>query len=186
MSASLYEEKFLKEYLDTLTEKALMKKGDVLVLGCSTSEVSGTEIGKASSESVAEALLSFVLAYVKEKGFFLAVQCCEHLNRALVIENEALLLHRLEEVSVVPTWNAGGAAATVAFALMKEACVVEHIQAKAGVDIGDTEIAMHVKFVQVPFRHALKQIGQARLTAVYARPKLIGGARAIYEKSKKL
>ena len=110
-----------------------------------------------------------------------AVQCCEHLNRALVVEKEVAIKNNFEIVNVIPQKNAGGGVATSAYKLFKNPVVVEKIVAKAGLDIGDTSIGMHVKFVQVPVRLSIKEIGNAHLTALTSRPKLIGGSRAVYQ-----
>ncbi len=164
--------------LNELLEAASLKAGDILVLGCSTSEVSGGVIGKASNEEAGRTIVSVL----EPKGIFLAVQGCEHINRALVIEKESQEKYGFEEVSVVPALHAGGAASLAAYNLFKSPVMIEHVMAHAGMDIGDTEIGMHVKFVQVPVRLKTKYIGSARLTALKSRPKLIGGERAVYER----
>ncbi len=168
--------------LNELLEAASLKAGDILVLGCSTSEVSGGVIGKASNEEAGRTIVSALLSVLEPKGIFLAVQGCEHINRALVIEKESQEKYGFEEVSVVPALHAGGAASLAAYNLFKSPVMIEHVRAHAGIDIGDTEIGMHVKFVQVPVRLKTKYIGSARLTALKSRPKLIGGERAVYEK----
>ena len=156
--------------------------GDLFVLGCSTSEVSGTHIGKSGSLTVAEAIYSAVAPALEKMGVHLAVQCCEHLNRALVVEKSLAKAQHLEIVSAIPTANAGGAMAAYAYSQMKEPVLVEHIRADLGLDIGDTLIAMHLKHVAVPIRLSVKNIGNAHITCARTRPKLIGGARTEYGK----
>lgn len=166
---------------DELLAVAGLKPGQILVVGCSTSEVRGAKIGSAGSEDVAEAILSALRGSCLAKGVHLAVQCCEHLNRALVIERPAAESYGLEEVSVVPVPKAGGALAAQAMRDFTAPVVVETVQAHAGLDIGATLIGMHIKRVAVPVRLEHKHVGQAAVTAARTRPKLIGGARAVYE-----
>lgn len=164
---------------ELLTEAAL-QPGQVLVVGCSTSEVAGARIGSAGSDAVAEAILEPLWSVVQANGLYLACQCCEHLNRALVVTEEAAVRYGWEQVSVVPVPKAGGAFAARAMRHMPGAVVVEEIRAHAGLDIGSTLIGMHLRKVAVPVRLKLATIGQARLTAARTRPKLIGGERAVY------
>jgi uncharacterized protein (TIGR01440 family) len=164
-----------------LIEKASLKENDIFVLGGSSSEVQGGQIGKNSSLEIGETIIKEVLEILNEKKIYLAVQGCEHINRALVVERELAEKKDLEIVSVVPALHAGGSMALAAYKYMKDPVMVEHIVAKAGMDIGDTEIGMHVKFVQVPVRLSIKEIGKAHLTALSSRPKLIGGERAVYK-----
>ncbi len=166
--------------LDELIKEAKLKHGDILVLGGSTSEIGGGKIGKDSSQEIGDAVIEEFLKILKDKKINLAVQCCEHLNRALVIEKDVAISNNFEIVSVIPGLHAGGALSVAVFNAMENPVMVEHIVADAGIDIGDTEIGMHVKFVQVPLRLKEKYIGQARVTALRSRPKLIGGERAIY------
>lgn len=161
-----------------LIEKAKLKKGNVLVVGCSTSEVVGSKIGTNSDPDVAKTIFDSIYSVTKKKGIFLAVQCCEHLNRAIVVEQDAL--PNAEPVNVVPQKKAGGSLATVAYATFKNAIVVEEIKADAGLDIGDTLIGMHLKKVAVPVRLSINAIGEAHLTSARVRPKFIGGIRAVY------
>lgn len=154
---------------------------DILVLGGSTSEIVGGEIGKDSSLEVGEAVIDEFLITLNERKINLAVQGCEHINRALVVERELAKARGLEIVSVIPALHAGGSLAVNAYKKFNDPVMVEHIIADAGIDIGDTEIGMHVKFVQVPLRLKEKYIGKARVTALKSRPKLIGGERAIYK-----
>lgn len=171
----------VKTILTEVADKASLAAGKVVVIGCSTSEVVGKHIGKAGSLEVAEALYAGMKEIASERGFALAFQCCEHLNRAVVMERSTMEQLRLDEVSVVPIPTAGGSMAAQAYRQMTAPVVVEFIQADAGIDIGDTLIGMHLKHVAVPFRPSLRSIGEAHVTAAYTRPKLIGGARAVYE-----
>lgn len=164
-----------------LIEKADLESGDILVLGGSTSEIMGGEIGKDSSLEIGQLVIGEVLKILDKKKINLAVQGCEHINRALVVEKEVAKVNNLEIVSVIPALHAGGAMSLAAYQKMQNPVMVEHIVARAGIDIGDTEIGMHVKFVQVPLRLKEKHIGKARVTALKSRPKLIGGDRAIYK-----
>lgn len=165
-------------------EQMPLNEGNVLVIGCSTSEMAGEKIGTAGSIEAASIIFSELKKYADEYHFDLAFQCCEHLNRALVMERSAVDARSLEEVSVIPARNAGGAMATYAFRKFKDAAVVEFIKADAGIDIGDTLIGMHLKHVAVPIRITQKQLGNANVTIATTRPKLIGGARAIYQQEK--
>ncbi len=164
-----------------VADKASLAAGKILVIGCSTSEVLGKQIGKAGSAEVAAALFNGIEEVALARGFALAFQCCEHLNRALVVDRATMENFRLEEVTVIPVPKAGGAMAAHAYTKMNSPVVVESIQADAGIDIGDTFIGMHLKRVAVPIRTSLRSIGEAHVTAAYTRPKLIGGARAVYE-----
>lgn len=166
---------------DELLAVAGLKPGHILVVGCSTSEVRGAKIGSYGSEEVAEVILGALRKSCMAKGVHLAVQCCEHLNRALVVERQAAEGYGLEEVSVVPVPKAGGALAAQAMRDFAAPAVVEAIQAHAGLDIGATLIGMHIKRVAVPVRLGQKYVGQAPVTAARTRPRLIGGARAVYE-----
>ena len=162
-----------------LIEVAKLKKGNVVVVGCSTSEVVGSKIGTNSDPFTAEKIFDAIYSTLKERGIYLAVQCCEHLNRAIVIEREALPF--AETVNVVPQKKAGGSLATVAYEAFSSPIVVENVKADAGLDIGDTFIGMHLKSVAVPVRLSINSIGEAHLTCARTRPKFIGGVRAIYD-----
>jgi uncharacterized protein (TIGR01440 family) len=166
----------VKELLDL----AQLSQGSIFVIGCSTSEVVGKKIGSASNNSVAEAIFDGAMPLIQENGLFLAIQCCEHLNRALVVEKKCADKYGLEIVSVIPQENAGGSLATFAYSKLNKPVLVEKITAHAGIDIGDTFIGMHLKPVAVPVRLATDCIGKAHLTLARIRPKLIGGARAKY------
>lgn len=156
---------------------------DILVIGCSTSEIDGKVIGTNSSEANAQVLLDAILPELKARGIFLAAQCCEHLNRALVVERECQKRYQLQEVWVKPWLHAGGAFATKALECFDDPVIVENIcsLASAGMDIGGTFIGMHLKPVAVPVHSDIRRIGEAVLTMAYSRPKYIGGARARYE-----
>lgn len=166
-----------------VAEAGGLQAGQLLVVGTSTSEVIGERIGTSGTMEVAEAIYEGVEAVREEIGFFPVYQCCEHLNRALVIEREALQQYHLEEVAAVPVPQAGGSMAAYAYRHMEKPCLAETVQAHAGIDIGETLIGMHLKQVVVPFRTTIRQIGEARVTAAYTRPKLIGGERAVYKRN---
>lgn len=170
----------VRKALQELLEVASLKEKQILVVGCSTSEVAGQKIGTASSLDVAKALLAGIYPLVLANKLYLAVQCCEHLNRALVIEEEALEKYNLEQVTVYPVQKAGGSLAYQTMQTLPNPVVVEKIQGHAGLDIGDTFVGMHLKPVAVPVRSSLTTIGQAHLTMARTRPKLIGGERACY------
>ncbi|MBR4950211.1 MAG: TIGR01440 family protein [Clostridia bacterium] len=166
----------IKEYL----EKANLKKGDILVIGCSSSEIKGDIIGKGSDFNAAKEVFDVIHPIIKEKGIFLAAQCCEHLNRALIIEYEAAEKYNLEIVNVIPQIKAGGSFATSAFEGFENPVAVEELKAHGGIDIGDTLIGMHLKKVAVPLRLSIKNIGEANVVCARTRPKFIGGIRAKY------
>lgn len=174
MSIKLQAENAIKELIDV----AKLNKGDIFVVGCSTSEVVGSKIGTDSNPDVAKELFDGIYGVLKKKGIFMAVQCCEHLNRAIVIEKDALPFH--EPVNVIPQKKAGGSLATVAYTNFKNPIVVEHVKADAGIDIGNTLIGMHLKEVAVPVRLSINKIGEANIVCARTRPKFIGGVRAIY------
>ncbi|MBM4761541.1 TIGR01440 family protein [Bacillus sp. B15-48] len=167
--------------LSEFKEIVKLSKRHCLVIGCSTSEIIGKKIGTQGSEEVASLLFRQLQSEVEAE---LAFQCCEHLNRALVVERATAERLQLEEVSVVPVRTAGGAMATYAYHKMKDPVVVEFIKADAGIDIGSTFIGMHLKHVAVPVRVTQKTVGDAFVTLATTRPKLIGGVRAVYEKRK--
>lgn len=152
----------------------------LLVVGTSTSEVIGEKIGTSGTTQVADAIYETIKAFQDETGVQLAFQCCEHLNRALLVEAETQKRYGYERVSAVPIRSAGGAMATHAYYHMKQPVLVESIRADAGIDIGDVLIGMHLKPVAVPVRGRIKEIGKAHVTMARTRPKLIGGERAAY------
>lgn len=163
-----------------LLEVAKLRPGQVLVLGCSTSEIQGKRIGSMGSTEVAAAVLDGVEEVLKGTGVQLAVQCCEHLNRALVVERETQEKYNLTEVTVLPVPHAGGSTAATAVKRFSDPVMVESIQAHAGIDVGDTFIGMHLRPVAVPVRLAIRSVGDAHLTMARTRPRLIGGNRAVY------
>lgn len=160
-------------------------KGDIFVLGGSTSEITGNKIGTASNPEIGEKIIKKLLPLIKNNELFLAVQCCEHLNRALVVERECAVKYNLEVVNAVPHKKAGGSLATAAYKYFENPVMVEKIAGHAGIDIGDTLIGMHLKHVVVPVRIDIKKIGEANLTLARTRPKLIGGERGKYTEHSK-
>lgn len=162
-------------------QQAHLKPDSILVLGMSTSEIQGKQIGQSSNIEIGRAIVKQILDILKPLNIHLAVQGCEHLNRALVLERSVTVSHNFELVNVFPQIHAGGAGQIAAFENFNSPVEVEHIVADAGIDIGDTEIGMHVKFVQVPVRTSVKEIGMAHVTFLRSRPKYIGGPRAKYE-----
>ena len=162
-----------------LIEKGHLKPGMIVVIDCSTSEITGNTIGSASKPDVAAPIFEAIYRVFSEQGIYLAVQCYEHLNRATVTERKALSDAPI--VNAVPQPKAGGSFATAAYNAFSDPIVVEHIRADAGLDIGDTLIGMHLKEVAVPMRLSVKKIGEANLVAARTRPKFIGGSRAEYD-----
>ena len=159
-----------RQAVTELLAQAKLKKGDVFVVGCSSSEIVGGHIGKDSSLEAAQAVYAGIAPVLAENGIWLAAQCCEHLNRAIIIEREA----------VVPRPHAGGSWATTCWKKFREPVAVEEIRAHAGIDIGGTLIGMHLRRVAVPVRLSLSKIGEANILCARTRPKLIGGERAKY------
>lgn len=168
-----------KAVMNELYEKAKLKAGDIVVVGCSTSEIIGAKIGTDSSPEVAKTVFEAIYEVANQQGICLAVQCCEHLNRAIVVEREAV--PNAEAVNVVPQPKAGGSMATQAYSHFNAPVVLEEIKADAGIDIGFTLIGMHLKKVAVPLRLENDRIGEATVLAARTRPKFIGGARAKYD-----
>lgn len=164
-----------------LLQAAQLKRGDILVVGCSSSEIVGATIGHGSSIEAAEAVFEAIYPILKKEGIYLAAQCCEHLNRALIIERDCAKAYGFEEVCVVPQPKAGGSFATTAWKNFDAPVAVEEIRAQAGLDIGGTLIGMHLCRVAVPVRLSESHIGDAILLAARTRPKYIGGSRAKYE-----
>ena len=161
-------------------ERPFFRPVKLLVIGCSSSEIAGGVIGHASTYDLGEQVARAALECGKELGFACAFQCCEHLNRALIVEREAAEKFGYEPVCVIPQPKAGGSFATAVWKRMKDPVPVEHVRASAGLDIGCTLIGMHLKEVAVPLRLAVKHIGEAPVSAARTRPKLIGGVRAVY------
>lgn len=171
----------VENVINTLLSDHPLRDGSIFVIGCSSSEVAGGKIGKNSSAEIGESIFKTAYQLLKSKGLFLACQCCEHLNRALVIERACADRYGYDTACVVPWLHGGGSFATAAFHNMEEPVIVEHVRASAGLDIGDTLIGMHLKDVAVPVHPAINTIGHAHIVAAYCRPKLIGGERAHYE-----
>ena len=165
-----------------LIDVARPRAGAICVIGCSSSEIVGEKIGKGSSLEAARAVYEGVAPVLTEKGLYLAAQCCEHLNRALIVERECAERYGLAEVCVMPRPKAGGSFATAAYESFADPVAVEFVSADLGLDIGDTMIGMHLRHVAVPVRLSLSRIGEANLVCARTRPKLIGGARAEYPK----
>ena len=176
---SIYQQ--TKSVITELGEKANLKPGNILVIGCSTSEVLGSKIGTNSNPDTAKEIFEALHDFAKETGIYLAIQCCEHLNRAIITERAAV--PGAEIVNVVPQPKAGGSLATAAYAGFSDPVAVETIQADAGIDIGFTLIGMHLKKVAVPVRLEHNRIGEAMIIAARTRPKFIGGIRAIYDEN---
>ena len=164
--------------MDELGEKAKLKAGDLVVVGCSTSEIIGSKIGTNSSPEVAGIVFKGLYDCAQKMGWRLAFQCCEHLNRAIVVERNCV--PNAEIVNVVPQPKAGGSMATLAYAHFADPVVVEEVKADAGIDIGFTLIGMHLKKVAVPVRLEHNRIGEATVLAARTRPRFIGGSRAMY------
>lgn len=168
------------EAMTELLDAAKLPEGALVVVGCSSSEILGERIGKGSSPEAAQAVVDAILPILEERKVLLAAQCCEHLNRALIVERTTMEKYGLEQVTVMPRPKAGGSFATAVYAAMKDPVAVEFVKADAGLDIGNTLIGMHLKHVAVPLRLSVKHIGEAAVNAARTRPKLIGGVRAEY------
>ena len=177
MCKSIYDE--TNAVISELCESANLNKGDIVVVGCSTSEVVGSRIGTNSNYEVAGEIFKALHEYTQSKGIYLAIQCCEHLNRAIITERAAVPF--AEIVNVVPQPKAGGSLATQAYHGFTDPVAVEEIKADAGLDIGLTLIGMHLKKVAVPLRLVNNKIGEATVVAARTRPKFIGGVRAAYD-----
>ena len=168
----------LEKLAEELIEKANLTTNDIVVVGCSSSEILGDNMGTNSSPELGEKVFLALNNVFKEKGIFIAAQCCEHLNRAIIVEKSAV--PNSEYVNVVPVPKAGGSFATAAYKYVENPVAVEHIRADAGIDIGGVLIGMHLKNVAVPVKLSEKSIGNALLLAARTRPKFIGGVRANY------
>ena len=165
----------VRQLLGEFFEAAGMKKGQILVVGCSSSEIESHRIGSYSSREIGQAVFEEIYQETQKRGIYLAAQCCEHLNRALIVEEECAEKYGLEQVNVVPQLKAGGSFATAAFAAFENPAAVERIQAHGGIDIGDTFIGMHLRPVAVPVRTSVREIGSAHATCARTRLKCIGG-----------
>ena len=164
--------------INELCDVAKLTQGDIMVIGCSTSEIVGSKIGTNSDFDTAEVVFNAIYETLCNRGIYMAVQCCEHLNRAIVVEKEAVPY--AEKVNVVPQKKAGGSLATKAYHSFKNPVVIEEIKADAGIDIGGTLIGMHLKAVAVPVKLSVNKLGEAVLLCAKTRPKYIGGERAKY------
>lgn len=166
--------------MDEIIEATGIKAGQIFVVGCSSSEIVGSRIGKGSSYEAARAVFEVICKKLEEKGIYLAAQCCEHLNRAIVIEEDAAEKYGLEVVAAIPQPKAGGSFATLTYENLKSPVLVESVKAHAGIDIGGTLIGMHLRAVAVPVRLSVSKIGEANILCARTRPKYIGGERAKY------
>lgn len=166
-----------------LLEVAKLEKGDLLVVGCSSSEVVGKTIGTYSSLETAQAVFEGIYEVTKKAGVYLAAQCCEHLNRALIVEKELARKEKWDIVNVIPMPKAGGSFATTAYERFDSPVAVEHVKAQAGIDIGNTLIGMHLKEVAVPVRVGISHIGSASIVCARTRAKFVGGSRAVYDET---
>lgn len=171
--------------LSELLEQTHYRPGNIVVIGCSSSEILGAKIGSVGSMEAAGAVYDGIMPLLKEKGLYLAAQCCEHLNRSLVIERAAADAYRLDEVNAVPQMHAGGSFGTVTYERMEDPVLVESVRAVAGMDIGGTLIGMHMKPVAVPVRVSIDHIGEAILILARSRAKFVGGERAHYNEELK-
>lgn len=180
-TAEMYEDirNQAKAAANEICDAAGLKEGQILVVGCSSSEVCGDKIGSNSNLEAAEAVFAGIYEVVKERGLFLAAQCCEHLNRAIIVERKAVLFSEI--ANVVPQPKAGGSFATTAYKTFEDPVAVEEIKADAGLDIGGTLIGMHIRKVAVPVRLVNHKIGEASVLAARSRAKFIGGQRAVYD-----
>ena len=179
----MYEEitRQAKTVITELLEQANLRPGSLFVVGCSSSEMVGKRIGKGSSMDAAQAAFQGIYPILQERGIHLAIQCCEHLNRALILERAAAEAKGYEIVNVMPQPHAGGSMAVTAWNAFEDPVAVETIQADAGMDIGGTLIGMHLRRVAVPVRTSLDHIGEAIVLCARTRPKYIGGPRAVYQ-----
>ena len=173
-----------RQAVTELLDTAGLQAGDILVVGCSSSEIGGQRIGTHSRMEIAAPVVDVLLEVTRQRGVYLAGQCCEHLNRAVVVEAQAARDRCLEPVNVLPQPKAGGSFATTLWSRLESPVAVESIAAEAGLDIGGTLIGMHLKAVAVPVRLSVKTIGEAPLLAARTRPKFIGGCRAVYDETR--
>ena len=169
--------------VNEIIEKSKIESGDVFVVGCSSSEILGDKIGTNSNVDLGKVVFEEIYNILKEKNIYLAAQCCEHLNRSLIVEKECAKEYNLPVVNVIPQPKAGGSFATAAYHGFENPCAVEKVFAKAGLDIGGTLIGMHIVPVVVPLRISIKKIGEANIICARSRLKFVGGQRAIYDES---
>ncbi|MDF2607332.1 MAG: hypothetical protein K0S34_1527 [Bacillales bacterium] len=184
MIETIHEE--WKLLLREFSNEVLLDESKVLIIGCSTSEVLGHKIGTNSTLDAAKVIYKELRSFQKKLNFHLAVQCCEHLNRALVVEREFAINKNLEIVNAIPSPKAGGAFATVVYHNMRDPVLVESIRADVGIDIGDTLIGMHIKNVAIPIRLSINSLGHSHVNFATTRPKYIGGSRTQYEQINKI
>ncbi len=169
----------ITEFLDKIN----LQSKQILVVGLSSSEIIGQKIGTVGSLDAAKIIFDTIYPILIKQDIFLAVQCCEHLNRALVTSRDCANLYNLTEVNAIPYEKAGGSFAKIAFDNIENSVLVENIKAHAGIDIGQTLIGMHLKEVAVPIRLSKNKLGEATTTFARTRPKFVGGERAIYDES---
>ncbi len=170
-----------KACFEEFLEKLTCEEGALIVIGASTSEICGYKIGSYSSEEVAKAIVEAIYPMITARGYSVAAQCCEHLNRALILEQSVAKERGYDPVNVVPQPKAGGSMATAIYHKMEHPVAVEHVRAEAGIDIGDTLIGMHLREVAVPLRIENRMIGEARVVCARTRYKCVGGSRAAYD-----
>lgn len=173
-----------RQAVTEIIKAANLKEGSLFVIGCSSSEVLGSQIGTATNMDSARAIYDGIIPVLREHGILPAAQCCEHLNRALVVDRATMLKFGFEQVNAIPQPNhAGGAFATECYNRFEDPVLVESVEAKgdAGIDIGGTMIGMHIHNVVVPLRISLRKIGDAPIICARRRPKYVGGQRAIYD-----
>lgn len=173
----------IKIAVNEIIEQSKICEGDIFVVGCSSSEICGSKIGTNSNVDIGKLVFDEIYKILSEKNIYLAAQCCEHLNRSLIVEKECAQKYGLTMVNVIPQPKAGGSFATAAFKGFKCPAAVENVSAKAGLDIGGTLIGMHVAPVAVPLRISVKKIGDANIICARSRLKFVGGARAVYDES---
>ncbi len=168
-----------------ILELSGLQEGDIFVVGCSSSTVTGKSYGSASSMEIAQAIFDGIYPELKKRGIYLAAQCCEHLNRAIITEKAAADKQCRERVNAVPQPKAGGSFATITYNTLESPVALEHIKADAGLDVGGVLIGMHLKEVAVPMKLSIDKIGEANITCARTRPKFIGGERAHYDEALK-
>lgn len=166
-----------------LIERSKIKSGQILLVGCSSSEIDGSCLGTASNADNGKIVCEAILKACREHGLYLAGQCCEHLNRAIIIEEAAMEKYKLTQVNCVPQLKAGGSFATALYQSLESPVAVADIRAHAGLDIGGVLIGMHLKEIAVPMRLSTKTIGNALVIAARTRPPFTGGSRAQYDEN---
>ena len=167
--------------VDALVEAGGIQPGGMIVLGCSTSEVAGARIGKGSVPELGDVIAEAMLTACGKHGLYAAFQCCEHLNRAIVMEQAALMARGLMQVKAIPQPKAGGSVPAAAWKRLTAPVLTPFVQADAAIDVGDTLVGMHIRPVAVPLRIDTDKVGHANLVMAYSRLPYIGGSRAVYE-----